>query len=759
MNPAPPPPLPAASYYPNPAPPPPPPPPPSVTTALSDLKSLLHLSATALRSLPTPIHAETSTAAAATFVPCPFNPNHRLPPSILFSHYLNCPSPLSLPHTFHYPLTRSSSSSTTAAPPTLPADSSELTVSLDNYIAYNAPANSFFYQNCPGPVTPSAPPPSSFNLPRVLYTECADFNEEPRPEAAALDFIRFLPSEIFAIRGEIESWGGGFPAAYSSRILRAILRLRDCKLLHLYDWIIANSPRYGVIIDCAMRDHVVLLVKLSLKVIVGEALELAGFTYSDGETKEMKKALWGLGNQSFECPVLVRVVVWLALQLNVLYGEVNGMYFAVALLKECVLNSASRASLFSLEGEEDGLSEAGSNGEQVQSVVSIDKLLDERESIECETVGNTRIFISEVAAAVAALHERAFIEDKIKALRNARPTSTYQRNMEHAHVSKIADEERKKRPDYRPIIEYDGFLRHRSSNQDANKVKTKEELLAEERDYKRRRMSYRGKKLKRNTVEVMRGIIDEYMEELRQAEGIDGTSKALEENETLASKNMDSHASADDDFGSRRNSEVPEDNFGRSVGHRKDIHSRHYAGDFEDDNQQRRQDSSWDDWHQYPNRSNEGIRYDRDGTSATRDGRRSNSRARVPMHGREKSDFVEAFAEDDSRRSHQRRSESQDRKYHKSTRDEYEHKTHKRRRDEHDRSNRKRERGEDYWEHEDRERSKRDRDSGERDEDKRGHVDRRKSKTTRSSSSRRELHEFNDRYDPLVSHDLYQDDY
>lgn len=243
-------------------------------------------------------------------------------------------------------------------------------------------------------------------------------------EVFALDFIRFLPSEIWAIRSETESWGGGFPAAYSSRVLRAILKLRDCKLLHLYDWVIASSPRYGVIIDCAMRDHVVLLVKLSLKVIVGEAIELAGLTHRDGETK---KALWGLGNRSFECPVLVRVMVWLALQFSILYGEVNGKYFAVDLLKQCVLNIVSCASLFSLEGKDDDLSEGEKNGgnveEQVQSVVSIDG----RESIERDTVGSSIIFISEVAAAVAALHERAFIEDKIKALRNARPTSTYQR--------------------------------------------------------------------------------------------------------------------------------------------------------------------------------------------------------------------------------------------------------------------------------------------------------------------------------------------
>ncbi|XP_042039736.1 U11/U12 small nuclear ribonucleoprotein 48 kDa protein-like [Salvia splendens] len=701
-------------HYPN--------PPLSVTTALSDLKSLLHLSSTALHSLPPPI-ADASTAAN-TFVPCPFNPNHRLPPSILFSHYLNCPSPLSLTHNFHYPLTLSSSSSSTAAfafaLPTLPADSSDLTVSLDSYIAYNAPANSFFHHNCPGPVTPATPPPPSLILPMVLYTECADFNDKSPMEATALDFIRFLPSEIWAIRGEIESWGGDFPSVYSSRILRAILRFRDCKLLHLYDWIITNSPRYGMVIDCAMRDHVAVLVKLSLKVIVRESLELAGF---NGEVKGIEKALWG--NQSFECPLLVRVMAWLALQFSILYGEVNGKYFAVDLLKGCVRNSASDASLFSLEGKDDEPSEEGNDGgcveEQVQNAGSID-----------EPVGNSVIFVSQVAAAVAALYERTFIEDKIKALRNDRPTSTYQRNVEHAHVSMIADEERQKRPDYRPVIEYDGFLRHRSNNQDSSKVKTKEELLAEERDYKRRRMSYRGKKLKRNAVEVTRGIIEEFMEEFRISEGIGRLSDAVDENEA-----------------SRRNSEVPEDDRDQSVDYRKTVHSRHYAKDFEDDNQQRRQDSSWDDWRQVPSRSSKSNFYDGD-ESATRDGRRIDSHSRVLMHGGEKSNF----AEDDSRRSHQRRSELHDKKYYKSTRDEHEQKTHNRRRDEHDRSSRKRERAKDCWEYEVRDRSKRDRASGERDEDERGHADRRKSKSNRSSGSR---HEFDDRYDPAVSHAVSHD--
>ncbi|KAL1552108.1 hypothetical protein AAHA92_12949 [Salvia divinorum] len=79
--------------------------------------------------------------------------------------------------------------------------------------------------------------------------------------------------------------------------------------------------------------------------------------YGDVETKEMEKALRGLGNRSFECPVLVGVMmVWLALQ-----------------------TSASHASLFSLEGKDDELR-------------------------RCK-----------LAAAVEALHERPFIEDRIKA--------------------------------------------------------------------------------------------------------------------------------------------------------------------------------------------------------------------------------------------------------------------------------------------------------------------------------------------------------
>ncbi|KAF9605036.1 hypothetical protein IFM89_013538 [Coptis chinensis] len=54
---------------------------------------------------------------------------------------------------------------------------------------------------------------------------------------------------------------------------------------------------------------------------------------------------------SFNCPVLVEAMNWLASQLSVLYGEANGKFFAINMLKHCVLNDASSVLLFSSEKE------------------------------------------------------------------------------------------------------------------------------------------------------------------------------------------------------------------------------------------------------------------------------------------------------------------------------------------------------------------------------------------------------------------------
>ncbi|KAB1994797.1 hypothetical protein ES319_D13G121900v1 [Gossypium barbadense] len=152
------------------------------------------------------------------------------------------------------------------------------------------------------------------------------------------------------------------------------------------------------------------------------------------------------------------------------------------------------------------------------------------------SIGAGTILVSQVAAAVAALHERCFLEGKIKHLQASRPPSRYERMAEHAYVSERADAERKKRPNYRPIIDHDGLPRQASSNEETNRTKTREEILAEERDYKRRRMSYRGKKLKRTKLEVMRDIIEEYTEEIKKAGGIGCFVKGAEEERRLSSE-------------------------------------------------------------------------------------------------------------------------------------------------------------------------------------------------------------------------------
>ncbi|GKE82061.1 U11/U12 small nuclear ribonucleoprotein 48 kDa protein, partial [Tanacetum coccineum] len=156
---------------------------------------------------------------------------------------------------------------------------------------------------------------------------------------------------------------------------------------------------------------------------------------------------------------------------------------------------------------------------------------------------------------------------------------------EHQYITKVAEEERKKRPDYRPIIEHDGVLWHRGDNQDANKNKSREELLAEERDYKRRRMSYRGKKMKRSTTQVMRDIIDEYMEEIKHANLANQPSVDVASEPSMINAHSDKHRHDESEYKSYRKESVSgiskrsarpaeDDNKGKSNNHKDDDRRR-----------------------------------------------------------------------------------------------------------------------------------------------------------------------------------------
>lgn len=251
-----------------------------------------------------------------------------------------------------------------------------------------------------------------------------------------------------------------------------------------------NSPRYGVKVNVTDADHILVLLCLLLKAMALEARYLLeGMQNVDNE---------GLGfdprAMRFECPRLVEGVSWLGAQLGVLYGESNGKLFMLASVKEAVLQMAYCLALCAGDGA------ASVGGSDAGDVVA------------------GPVFLSQVAASIVALHERFYLE-KTKALQAQRP-SKYQLLLEYSQALERGILERSNRPNYRAVLEYDGILSRRVENKESARAKTKEELLAEERDYKRRRTSYRGKKVNRNPTEILRDIIDEHMEEIRQAGGI-----------------------------------------------------------------------------------------------------------------------------------------------------------------------------------------------------------------------------------------------
>ncbi|XVF57012.1 hypothetical protein PTKIN_Ptkin06aG0168400 [Pterospermum kingtungense] len=500
--------------------------PSSLSSTLSSLTSLLSLANQTLDS-----HSTLTKSLNPNLVACPFNPNHLLLPESLFSHSVSvhCPSPES--PELHSPNYRN-----TLKPPSNlhPQDTPfqgkqclELCLSLDDY--FSDFGSNFFYKDCPGAVNLFDVYNSgkTFILPGFLSIECVNFEgfNEGESNVGEKKGLGVLASALWETRREVQRWGD-YPASYSFNVACGILGSKMVKGSDFRKWVVSNSPWYGVVIDEYMGDHIVLLVRLCLKAVVREAVGLVEEGMETVEAKE-KVSDVNLGRRMFECPVLHQVLIWLGSQLSILYGEMNGKFFVINMIRHCILEGASRLLLFP---SEEMVTDSLKLGQESQSFDANDaKEIKHEEPIEQsnepvetgdETFGAGVIFVSQVAAAVAALHERCFLEEKIKHLRASQPLSRYQRMAEHAYVSERAGAERKKRPNYRPIIDHDGLPRQASSKEETSRTKTREEILAEERDYKRRRMSYRGKKLKRTKIEVMRDIIEEYTEEIKRAGGI-----------------------------------------------------------------------------------------------------------------------------------------------------------------------------------------------------------------------------------------------
>lgn len=342
-------------------PPPPLPPRPTLNhlnTTLSSLTNLLTFSNQILSITPKP---QTLTS---NLIPCLFNHNHLLPPSSLFLHHLRCPSsPRPLPD-LHHLLTSLSYPKTLHNPQS---------IHLSSYFDFTS---NFFYNNCPGVVTfseaNSAAKTATFNLPDFLSRECSDnntTNTNHNPPS-------IVPSEYIYISREIESWNN-FPTTYSTSVHHAILGIGIAKGNDLDNWIISNSPRYGIVLDTSMQLHIFLLFSLCFKSILREA------------------------------SVLKNALMWLESQVSILYG-VNGKLFVLDFVKKCILAGASILLLFPL-------------GNEVADSVASKK---ERNNTDC--IQERKVSMPQVVAAVAALHERALLERKIKGFWFSHPSSSYQ---------------------------------------------------------------------------------------------------------------------------------------------------------------------------------------------------------------------------------------------------------------------------------------------------------------------------------------------
>ncbi|KAL1211581.1 U11/U12 small nuclear ribonucleoprotein 48 kDa protein [Cardamine amara subsp. amara] len=510
-----------------------PPPIRELSGTLSSLQSLLSECQRTLDSLSQNLALDHSSLLKKDenggLVRCPFDSNHFMPPEALFLHSLRCPKPIDLTHLLG---SFSSYRNTLELPCELQLNNNgdgDLCVCLDDFADFGT---NFFYKDCPGAVNFSEldGKKRTLTLPNVLSVECSDFvgSNDKEKKSMLEKWLGVLPSDLCAIKKEIDQWKD-FPILYSYSVLSSILGSEAIEMSEVGAWILVSSTRYGVIIDTYMRDHILLLFRLCLKSVVKEA---CGFMMESGANAVGEQEIISCKSRTFECPVLVKVLPWLASQLAVLYGEGNGKFFALDMFKHCIVESASQMMLFWLSrtrpkssGVLQDLEDKNLSSEDVKT----EKTFENSSGGEGgKTLENDQVIsVSRVAAAVTVLYERSVLEGKIRAIRYAQPLSRYQRVAELGVLTAKADEERKRRSSYRPIIDHDGLPRQRSSNQDMNKMKTREELLAEERDYKRRRMSYRGKKVKRTPRQVLRDIIEEYTEEIKLAEGIGCFEKGM----------------------------------------------------------------------------------------------------------------------------------------------------------------------------------------------------------------------------------------
>lgn len=199
-----------------------------------------------------------------------------------------------------------------------------------------------------------------------------------------------------AITRELDSWND-FPTTYSDNVRSAISGIGIANERDLTNWVIVNSPRYGVVIDTPMQQHIFLLCCLCFNSILREA-----FVFMDKR------------NFMFDCPIFNQALTWLASQLSILYGTMNGKFFVLNFVKNCVLVGGSSLLLFQSQNSD-------TNSGEIK-----DAKPDARPEGKTNWILNRKVFVSQVEAAVAALYERSLLERKIKGLWFPQKPSNYQ---------------------------------------------------------------------------------------------------------------------------------------------------------------------------------------------------------------------------------------------------------------------------------------------------------------------------------------------
>ncbi|KAK8923649.1 hypothetical protein KSP39_PZI019074 [Platanthera zijinensis] len=400
-----------------------------LTATLSLLQDLTILAESTLTSVSdflfsTPTPFSTST----TLGRCPFDCRHLMPPESLFRHSLTCSSAPGSPlldlgflDNLRYPKSLKTEDQLLKENPFVrpfPEAESDICFSLDDELGEIE--SNFFYKDCPGVVTTTPEPDATgrtFTLPTILFTECANFINDFDSGSGDLDQkAGLLPSDYWALRTEVQSWSN-IPSSYSFTALLVAVDLHKADKLGMKRWVILNSPRFGISIDSAMRDHIFLLLKLCLKAVRREAicslklvLEVNGFL----DSRVVRH----------ECPCLVSSITWLAFQISVLYSEENGKLFVLGMLKESFQLVGRHLTVFMREkgnancdAKVISSNSECSGGEYKLGLHKSIETMEVKSNKPSESSGRSKIFVSQVASAIASLHERFLLEKRVQALR------------------------------------------------------------------------------------------------------------------------------------------------------------------------------------------------------------------------------------------------------------------------------------------------------------------------------------------------------